>query len=464
MAARESDDPDVPGQRGLGEADERPDDRGGAGKKRRSRRRAWTSTSQSRSSSSGASSVTIRSAAWREIGDRRRARRAHLDCLGAARRWDPAPTPPPSEGRGSGHDPAPRARGSRRADRRRSTRVAARGAGILCDVVTARLPRRRAPASPRPEAGSRPRTTARRRPGVARSSYAWRGRSKGIGMSALRVPGRAVITSTRSPRTSASSIEWVMNRTVFRDSSQIRSSSSWRRLLFCSSSAANGSSISRISGALANARATETRCFMPPESWCGYARRNCAEPDLLDVVVHQVAALAVRDAAHPGAVGDVVAHGHPGEDRLLLEHHRGERAARVGVDHLQPAVRVLFEAGQDPEQRRLAAAGRPDDAAELAVRDHQVDGLERVEGAATRLELSCSGPRRRSWAREPEAGRLRRGPVRGSRHDSSRRARCVETRETQPDDDRDFGSGDCDRRILRIRASRNPLGHGGDDR
>ena len=99
-------------------------------------------------------------------------------------------------------------------------------------------------------------------------------------MSALSVPGRAVITSTRSPRISASSIEWVMKSTVLRDSSQIRSSSSCSRLLFCSSSAANGSSISRISGSLANARATETRCFMPPESWCGYACRNCDSPTL----------------------------------------------------------------------------------------------------------------------------------------------------------------------------------------
>ena len=35
------------------------------------------------------------------------------------------------------------------------------------------------------------------------------------------------------------------------------------------SSAANGSSISRISGSTTSARASATRCFMPPDSWSG---------------------------------------------------------------------------------------------------------------------------------------------------------------------------------------------------
>ena len=70
----------------------------------------------------------------------------------------------------------------------------------------------------------------------------------------------------RSPSVTASSTLCVMNSTVLRVSSQMRSSSSCSSILFCSSSAENGSSISRISGSLANARAIDTRCFMPPDS------------------------------------------------------------------------------------------------------------------------------------------------------------------------------------------------------
>ena len=41
------------------------------------------------------------------------------------------------------------------------------------------------------------------------------------------------------------------------------------RVRVCESSAPKGSSISRIRGRLASARAMATRCFIPPESWSG---------------------------------------------------------------------------------------------------------------------------------------------------------------------------------------------------
>src|SRR5262249_32590916 len=43
-----------------------------------------------------------------------------------------------------------------------------------------------------------------------------RGRSSGIGYTAAIAPGRAVITTTRSPRNTASGIEWVMSKAVLR--------------------------------------------------------------------------------------------------------------------------------------------------------------------------------------------------------------------------------------------------------
>ena len=75
---------------------------------------------------------------------------------------------------------------------------------------------------------------------------------------------------TRSPRTSASSIECVTKKSVTPVSATMRFSSAWRRCLVIASSAPNGSSISNICGSSASARAIATRCFIPPESSCGY--------------------------------------------------------------------------------------------------------------------------------------------------------------------------------------------------
>ncbi len=46
------------------------------------------------------------------------------------------------------------------------------------------------------------------------------------------------------------------------------------------SSAAKGSSISSTWGCMASARAMATRCFMPPDSWCGCTSANRARPTL----------------------------------------------------------------------------------------------------------------------------------------------------------------------------------------
>ena len=82
-------------------------------------------------------------------------------------------------------------------------------------------------------------------------------------------PGPGDITTTRSARKIASSIEWVTNSTVRPVRDQISTSSSCSRSRVIASSAPNGSSISTISASLASTRAIATRCFMPPESWCG---------------------------------------------------------------------------------------------------------------------------------------------------------------------------------------------------
>ncbi len=79
-------------------------------------------------------------------------------------------------------------------------------------------------------------------------------------------PGRALMTTTRDERNTASGIEWVTKTTVVPVRSQIRSTSEFMRSRVISSSAPNGSSINRMAGSKANARAMATRCCMPPDS------------------------------------------------------------------------------------------------------------------------------------------------------------------------------------------------------
>src|SRR5690606_11291133 len=84
---------------------------------------------------------------------------------------------------------------------------------------------------------------------------------------AMRAPSSRI--TTWSPSRKASSTSCVTNTTVF-------SRSRCRRIVSCCSSARtmgstapNGSSMSRMLGSAARARATPTRCCWPPESWLG---------------------------------------------------------------------------------------------------------------------------------------------------------------------------------------------------
>jgi len=88
---------------------------------------------------------------------------------------------------------------------------------------------------------------------------------------------RALITTTREPMNTASSMSWVTNRIVLRSASQMPSSSSCISSRVWWSSAPKGSSINSMRGLFANARAIAVRCCMPPESclgkWCSNPRR-----------------------------------------------------------------------------------------------------------------------------------------------------------------------------------------------
>ena len=85
-------------------------------------------------------------------------------------------------------------------------------------------------------------------------------------ISALMRPGRDVITITRCDRYTDSNTECVTKMTVLRRLRHSASRSLFSRKRVISSSAANGSSIRRMSGSVTSARASETRIFMPPDN------------------------------------------------------------------------------------------------------------------------------------------------------------------------------------------------------
>ena len=90
------------------------------------------------------------------------------------------------------------------------------------------------------------------------------------------------------------------------------------------------------------------------------------------------APLVLPDAAHLQIEGDVVENGQMREERIALEHHRRSALDRrladdhlVADPHLAGSGRLV--ARDHAQDRRLAAAGRAEQAAIGSVRDRQVD-------------------------------------------------------------------------------------------
>ena len=82
----------------------------------------------------------------------------------------------------------------------------------------------------------------------------------------------------RSPSRSASSRSWLTNRMVLLTRACSVSSSSCSLPRISGSSAENGSSMSRMSASVANARASPTRCCMPPDSSLTKRSAHCDRP------------------------------------------------------------------------------------------------------------------------------------------------------------------------------------------
>ena len=106
------------------------------------------------------------------------------------------------------------------------------------------------------------------------------------------------------------------------------------------------------------------------------------EPDELQQLLHLAPPRAAVDAADPEPVLDVPLGGHVRKQRVRLEHHPhvalvGWHARHVlAVDEDAPGVGPV-EAGDEAERRRLAAPGGPEQGEELALREREIDPVER---------------------------------------------------------------------------------------
>src|SRR3990172_3791441 len=77
----------------------------------------------------------------------------------------------------------------------------------------------------------------------------------------------------------------------------------------------------------------------------------------------------------------VLFHRAPGHQRGVLKHHRDRRLGPLFADKLHRARARRFQPGDDMEQRRLTASGRPDDAEEFPVAHleiHPAQGTHRT--------------------------------------------------------------------------------------
>ena len=109
----------------------------------------------------------------------------------------------------------------------------------------------------------------------------------------------------------------------------------------------------------------------------GLAVEQVIELQHLGRGAHLLADHRLVHLGQPQAEGHVLVDGHVREQRVGLEHHRHAALRRCHLVHalaadLQLAAGDVLQPRDHAQQRRLAAARRPDEDAELALRDVQV--------------------------------------------------------------------------------------------
>ena len=119
---------------------------------------------------------------------------------------------------------------------------------------------------------------------------------------------------------------------------------------------------------------------------------------MLRGVLDALVDLGLRHLLDAQAEGDVLVHAQVRVERVALEHHRDVAVARRHVvdDALADADRALgdrLEAGEHAQRSRLAAAGRPDEHHELAVRDVEVEVVDGTDATVVDLGDVLEGDR-----------------------------------------------------------------------
>ena len=151
-------------------------------------------------------------------------------------------------------------------------------------------------------------------------------------MTSVIRPGRALMTTTRELRKTASGIEWVTNTTVIPVRSQIRRTSWFIRSRVISSSAPNGSSISRIDGWNDECPRDRHALLHAARQLVGVVAHEVAELDELEHLPRPLIATRLVPAHQLERQLDVVLDGPPVEqDRCLEDHPVVAIAARQGA-------------------------------------------------------------------------------------------------------------------------------------
>jgi len=157
----------------------------------------------------------------------------------------------------------------------------------------------------------------------------------------------------------------------------------------------SGSSMSSTFGRRTSARAMATRWRSPPEICEGM--RSSRWPMPSSPAAHSAFFRISSFGIFSTASGKEMLPKTDLWDRgIALEHHGDAALARRQVVHLRavdddaPARRAL-EPGDEPHERRLAAARRPQERQELAVLDLQIDAVDRLHAAKVLLmPMSCT--------------------------------------------------------------------------
>src|SRR6185503_13291791 len=115
------------------------------------------------------------------------------------------------------------------------------------------------------------------------------------------------------------------------------------------------------------------------------------QADHLEVLVDGRRPLGLRHVAHAQREAHVLLGAEPRQERRarVLEEHDAilARAAHRRALEVHAAAARLLEAGEDIEQRRLAAARGAEQAEELALRDFEIDAVEREVALRVLAEL-----------------------------------------------------------------------------